>query len=488
MAEPEPNRERSAVPRRVELDAQQVVNPSGSVSSVTPRLTLSPIDLTLGAGFGVIALNNNPSPMAFVSPSWGYRYSGERADLFANGAIAMVGETSTTSGMLFTSLGAGGTYEIGREAKGISVRAGADISTLSTLNLDDPAVGVGVGVANDNFSVHAIVRGVIGPATVYRQNLWELYPNYHQTRVGASLALSRTAEAQVEGIHAPGEFGGRAALSFSGSVPVTVQATYTERNPVFGTQHEFLAAVTFQTDNPRSIPARMTAEGTTGRGPTTNYSVVPKGDDTDLRNRVASSESLESLAATYSGASLEEKVRAASALAYLAMMQVDRSQLSASTLTRYPGEGQSSREAYSAVRGRLTGTSAGSAGACSEISGLISEFLRMMGVEAYSVSMPLQKVGHTLSIAVDRSSGTAYSVDFDRIVRVPRTDIQSALSAYGRDRGEIIVSATVYGRNNNFVRHFVTNEGRLVQSAMTGRGTQEDQLRDSLTRRRRAVR
>ncbi len=480
-------RDLSAVPRIVQLDTQIVSNPSGSLASITPRLTLTPVNLELGAGFGTLQLAQFPGSLAFVSPSAGFSVRSDRADVFVNGAVAIIPPGENTGAMRYGSFGAGTAFVLFQSPRGITVRAGADASAFNTLadSLRHPVLGGGASVSGESYAVYAIVRGVIAPTVANRQLPSEMAPQYAETRAGTVLAVFEGTDLTLELAHSLVEVTGKAGVSFEGQPLRGVLLSFTDRNPSFGSPTEFMATVIVAKERtPVRASFRMQSSfaGTGG-----NRQLLAQGEPNfdAFRNVAISSGSLADLARRYQNAPLEEKIRAASALAYLAMRQVDPSVLSASPLDQNPGAGRSADETYAAFRSLLIGNPSLPPGVCGDIHGMAAEFLRLMGVEAYTAAVSGQGTGHIIAVALDRNSGRGYSIDYDRVLSVSGPDIQSVLSSYGRDRGEPIVAATVYGGQNRFVAHYVTNEGRLIQAAISGRGEQDDGLRDSLARRRR---
>ena len=195
-----------------------------------------------------------------------------------------------------------------------------------------------------------------------------------------------------------------------------------------------------------------------------------------------SSDSLEQFAGRYSGSSTDQKIYAAARLAALGHEGYDYHLEGASFFSseKKKLETLDPDTVFANIRKSLRENRTIKDGICGNINGMAAEFLRLSGVEAYTLGVGSGDTMHAIAAARDPGSNSAYVVDYGSVYKTRSGGIWPATQAYAKENGLIILGAYVYGEKNRFMGYYKGPEGRLMDTALR---TDEDSLREALIRR-----
>ncbi len=203
--------------------------------------------------------------------------------------------------------------------------------------------------------------------------------------------------------------------------------------------------------------------------------------ETDYRflQAMFSTTNLQDFSNNFVNSSTDEKVYIASKLARLAQEGYNTVLENMSPFS--PGKSQMAtiepQNEFANIQKALLTNKKQNDGICGNINGLAAEFLREVGVDAYSLVVD----GHVIASARDEKGNASYVVNYGRIYKTPGSGMWPAVQAYSRDNGVVLLGAHVYRNNNEYIGYYKGPEGRLLDTALQ---TDEDILREILVRKK----
>ena len=227
-----------------------------------------------------------------------------------------------------------------------------------------------------------------------------------------------------------------------------------------------------------------------GKTPELDYAGVDESDAgvspealARFRDTLTNSMTFDQFAQSYQGASLQERLNVAMYLAGVASLFYDRDLLDASAFSSRKKDEVALQPSvvYDNVRRALASGERLSAGVCTNINGMATEFLRRTGVEAYTIGISGMETVHLVGVARDSTTNTNYIIDYATKTRATGRGIWPVIQAYARTRGLLVDGIYLYGNNNEIIGFYRGPESRLLETVA---GTEEDLLRRSLIRRR----
>jgi hypothetical protein len=203
--------------------------------------------------------------------------------------------------------------------------------------------------------------------------------------------------------------------------------------------------------------------------------------DYQFMENLMSSGSLENFAERYARTSTDEKVMIASRLALLANRGYNNVLENASPFSSDKKElaGLTPNVEFAALQRSILQHQKQNEGICGNINGMAAEFLRLSGVEAYTIVVGSSAGAHAIAVARDEHGNASYAISYGNVYKTPGSGMWPAVQAYSKAEGIVLIGAFVYGKGNAFLGYYKGPEGRLLDTALQ---TNEDALRDSLTR------
>ncbi len=531
MAEPEVEEQKRK--SSMALNAVFEKNSAGQAVLGELDLRIKPVPLTFGAGGGVIHFSYfQPQPYAMASVALDTNL-GLSGHLFGRVVNAVVASTSDTRFQNLQGAAFGTTWDLVPEHDDRIFRLGYELSGRTSFNPDGLAqyhglAGGGVSIGNEELAGYAIGRLVIGP-NFPNEQYWTdvLVPWFYEAKAGAVVSL-KGEDMGVEVSAASFEQGAKAFFRFK-DVPLSpeISANYRRTSELFGGSNEVGVGLSVNIgaakasahaeagaqppvllDAPRisyasalernlylygtgkisfeqfysRLAPKLQAEvkGGFSQSAAVDYAKKMMGQDLfDFTDAFFSTGSMDALAARYSNATFEQKIIAAARLGSMGLIFYDHALENTSTFSanKQALANINSQDVYATMRNDLMTNQKATDGVCVNINGMVAEFLRKSGIEAYSLATGI----HMVAAAYDPGTRSSYVVTYGDIYKAHGGGIWPAFEAYARSQGTNLTDVYVYGAGNKFIGLYHPPEGRLVDSAL---GMEEDLLRRSLIRKK----
>lgn len=187
-----------------------------------------------------------------------------------------------------------------------------------------------------------------------------------------------------------------------------------------------------------------------------------------LATSLQTNTSLSGFAAHYRGRPIREILEVARTIGGIALQNYDRHLASASIFGERGELAQLNPEVlYNNFRENVLAGQSIQQGICANINGLVAEFLREAGVEAYALAIPVRGGAHVIALARDPTTQDNFIIDYDALYTRNGPSAQSVLNLYATQHRIIMQGIYVYGHRNEIIGRYQPEEGRIM-SNLTG--------------------
>jgi hypothetical protein len=487
---------------------------AGSVTKGDVGASYGPLTVGLGAGAEKLEYYD---PLFFITPWAELRGFAGDFELYAVGSVPLVPETKETKKSVSGYVTLGGAWELALpDVKEGRVRLGMEIEgsgegSGKEIRQGIALAGFGGSVEYAGKTVYVIEKVVFAPEKPYSQHgMGVMTPHHHKVQVGAVV--------QLEGVDVGAEFF-QTPFSVGGEVSFSIKTGYIVPK-VYGWGSKGWGMIGDEVGMGVSIPfsaRRLAAEARVEKVFGTGGGEVMAVDDMGGRHKVGEklpdkvqmeqlrfwgdaidkSESLGEFADKYRGMSMVDILFAARGLGGQAKArysdELKKGWGNIFSKRSEQVEKIDSKKVYQTVRnwwvhdrekGEPVKDELGAAGICANISSLQTEFLRELGLEAYSLAIPSGRMQHVVSVVKDPESGSIYLLDYYDVYESKDGKLWPLVQAYTTGRGIVPHGMYVYGQGDELVGYYEAPEKKLNRAMASDKETLKDALLKSRPKKR----
>ncbi|MCP4647296.1 MAG: hypothetical protein GY852_06090 [bacterium] len=486
----------------------------GSVTKGEIGASHGPITLGLGAGAEKLEYYD---PLFFITPRVELRGIAGDVELYAVGSVPIVPGTKETKKSISGYVTLGGAWELslpevkeGRLRLGMEIEASGEGSGKE-IRQGIALAGFGGSVEYAGKTVYVIENVVFAPEKPYSQHgMGVMTPHHHKVQVGAVV--------QLEGVDVGAEFF-QTPFSVGGEVSFSIKTGYIVPK-VYGWGSKGWGMIGDEVGVGVAVPfsaRRLAAKATVERAFGTGGGDVMALDDMGGRHRIGEelpdnvsmkqlrfwsdaiekSETLGEFADKYRGRSMGDILFAARGLGGQAKARYsdDLAKGWGNVFSKRSArvEGIDSEKVYGTVRNwwiedkyeaGKNPDELGAAGICANISSLQTEFLRELGLEAYSLAIPSGKMQHVVSVVKDPESGNIYLLDYYDVYENKGGELWPLVREYANANGVVPHGMYVYGNGDELVGYYEAPEKKLNRAMASDKETLKDALLRSRPKKR----
>jgi len=486
----------------------------GSVTKGEIGAAYGPITLGLGAGAEKFEYYD---PLFFITPRIELRGIAGDVELYAVGSVPIVPETKETKKSISGYVTLGGAWELslpkvkeGRVRLGMEIEASAEGSG-EEIRQGIALAGFGGSVEYAGKTVYVIENVVFAPEKTYEQHgMGVMTPHHHKVQVGAVI--------QLEGVDVGAEFF-QTPFGIGGEVSFAIKTGYIVPK-VYGWGSKGWGMIGDEVGVGITVPfsaRRLAAKATVERAFGASRGSVMALDDMGGRHRIGGelpdnvsmkqlrfwsdaiekSETMGDFADKYRGMSMLDILFAARGLGGQAKARYsdDLAKGWGNIFSKRSEriEGIGSEQVYETVRNWWMEDKyeagkgpdeLGVAGICANISSLQTEFLRELGLEAYSLAIPSGKMQHVVSVVKNPETGSIYLLDYYDVYENKDGKIWPLVREYAKMNGVVPQGMYVYGPGNELVGYYEAPEKKLNRAMASDEETLKDALLKSRPKKR----
>jgi len=191
-----------------------------------------------------------------------------------------------------------------------------------------------------------------------------------------------------------------------------------------------------------------------------------------------SNNNLDGLGGSYANSDFEVTIRAGAMLASIGLEYFDRSLKGGKNPETV--RAMTPNKVFGNIHKRVVNGDTTTAGLCSNIHGMVVNFLKGAGVEAYALAIGSHDLEHTIVAARNPATNTGYVLNYHEIHKGSGRGLWPAIQSYARTKGFNLMGVYLYRDGNWRPALYKGPEGRLMDTALY---SEDDLLRESLIRK-----